>query len=173
MKHVRRYVQYSLGFSLIELLVVIAILGVLSAFLFGQFGGARERTRDAQRKVDLRKIQTALEAFYQDNGEYPDVGALCGQPASTALDILFTEGYIAEIPLDPNDDGTGGDYYARYSYDDGCGCGFDSGTQTYRLYAWVENDDDAQVTDACGAHTTRYCEPVGACTRFIFMVRSP
>lgn len=155
------------GFSLIELLVVIAIIGLLSAFLFGQFGGARERARDAQRKADLRKIQTALEAFYQDNGEYPTQG-VAAEP--TVLDVLVPD-YIAEIPREPNDDGT---YYHRYNYDNGGICPFTNGTQTYKLWAWLENDDDAQRTGDCGEHFgTPHSEIDAGDTRFVFMVRSP
>ena len=46
------------GFTLIELLVTIAIIGVLSSVLLVNLSGFRVRTRDVQRKRDLRTLQT-------------------------------------------------------------------------------------------------------------------
>src|SRR5579872_5421721 len=65
------------GFTLIELLIVLAIIGVLTGLLLANFIGVRERARDAQRKSDVKQIQTALELYRQDNGTYPiaDVNA--------------------------------------------------------------------------------------------------
>ena len=47
-------------FTLIELLVVIAILAGLVAILFPNIMETRMRSRDAQRKTDLKNIQNAL-----------------------------------------------------------------------------------------------------------------
>ena len=59
------------GFTLIELLVVIALIGILSTLLLANFNAARQRSRDAQRKSDLRNIQTALRLYYNDFSIYP------------------------------------------------------------------------------------------------------
>ncbi|MBI4363241.1 MAG: type II secretion system protein [Candidatus Doudnabacteria bacterium] len=59
------------GFTLIELLVVIAIIGFLAAVILVALGSARAKSRDARRISDVKKIQTALELFYADNGRYP------------------------------------------------------------------------------------------------------
>ncbi|MBI2590669.1 MAG: type II secretion system protein [Candidatus Blackburnbacteria bacterium] len=71
-------IAYSLlpsAFTLIELLVAISIIGVLSTLVLANFNAARERARDAQRKSDLRQIQSALRAYYNDIGSYPDKSA--------------------------------------------------------------------------------------------------
>jgi len=63
------------AFTLIELLVTISIIALISALLLANFNAARERARDAQRKGDLRNIQTALVMYYNDYGNYPDNGS--------------------------------------------------------------------------------------------------
>ncbi|MFZ3011486.1 MAG: type II secretion system protein [Minisyncoccia bacterium] len=58
------------GFTLIELLVVVAIISLLSSVVFASLNSAREKARDARRKVDLKQIQTALELYYNECGSY-------------------------------------------------------------------------------------------------------
>lgn len=62
------------GFTLIELLVTISIIAIISTVLLANFNAARERGRDAERKADLRNIQTALRLYYNDYGGYPSSG---------------------------------------------------------------------------------------------------
>jgi prepilin-type N-terminal cleavage/methylation domain-containing protein len=59
------------GFTLIELLVVIAIIGLLATIILVSLNGATGRSRDAQRASDLHTIETALELYYDANGNYP------------------------------------------------------------------------------------------------------
>ncbi len=63
------------GFTLIELLVTISIIAILATVLLANFNAARERSRDAQRKGDLRNIATALRIYYNDYGAYPASGS--------------------------------------------------------------------------------------------------
>jgi prepilin-type N-terminal cleavage/methylation domain-containing protein len=59
------------GFTLIELLVVIAIIGLLSAIVLASLNVARNKGYDSTRESNLRQVQTAIEAYYSDNGVYP------------------------------------------------------------------------------------------------------
>jgi type II secretion system protein G len=60
------------GFTLIELLIVIIIIGILAVIVVGLVAtNARDRAADAAAKADLREIQTALELYNVENGEYP------------------------------------------------------------------------------------------------------
>lgn len=65
------------GFTLVELLVVIGIITMITALLFPNFMGARQRARDSQRKADLRQIQGALELYKLDQNPpvYPSGSA--------------------------------------------------------------------------------------------------
>jgi len=135
------------GFTLIELLIVIAIIGVLATLLMVNFVGVRQRARDAQRKSDLRQLQSALEIYRSDNGGYPNPVV-----SSTANLFTCTSGtgkcvnssgncfgnsptcttiYMQSLPVDPN----GINYY--YSSSDG---------SAYTLGACLENTGDSQGT---------------------------
>lgn len=123
------------GFTLIELLIVIAIIGVLSALLMANFIGIRQRARDAQRKADLRQVQSALELYRSDNSSYPSgngsistvlnncSGSFGNSPACSAT-------YMQKLPSDP----LGGSLIYSYS----------SGGTTYTLFACLENASDSQ-----------------------------
>ncbi len=88
------------GFTLIELLVVMAIIGVLASLIFLNVGSSLGKARDAQRKNDLKQIQTALELYHSDNGKYPTSDWLY----SRSLGFWITglgQNYIKTMPVDP------------------------------------------------------------------------
>lgn len=74
------------GFTLVELLVVLGIIAMLAALVAPQviryLGQARVDTASAQ----LKNIESALELYYLDNGQYPSneegLSALVDQPTS-------------------------------------------------------------------------------------------
>jgi len=104
------------GFTLIELLVVIAIIGLLSTLAVVALNNARAKARDARRLSDIKQIQTALELYYSEIGQYPAAPALNGCfPSSPANEIAgcclsgggfaqtCTAGtaYMSEVPANP------------------------------------------------------------------------
>lgn len=110
------------GFTLIELLVVIAIIGLLSTLAVVALNNARAKSRDARRISDIKQIQTALELYYNDAGEYP---------SSINAPISYSgTAYMATTPTNPtpvNDgpclagqsyaytqDGSGASYHLTY-----------------------------------------------------------
>mgnify|MGYP005843901017 CR=1 FL=1 len=116
-----------LGFTMIELLIVIAILGVLlilSALLFPRYIA---QAWDARRKDDLRRFQIALEAYFEDNGCYPDSSLLatCGSNALSP--------YLDTIMCDPRTN-------QPYTY-------VRSDCKTYRLFTRLEWDGDRAIDD--------------------------
>lgn len=128
------------GFSLVELLIVISIIGILTTLLMANFIGVRQRARDAQRKSDLRQVQSALELFRSDQGSYP-VSAYPYR-ANNCEDSLkstdcSTTTYMNKVPLDPMGSSyyNSGHYY--YSSPDG---------SSYVLSACLENSSDSQRT---------------------------
>ena len=132
--------NFKKGFTLIELLIVIAIIGVLATLLMVNFVGVRERARDAQRKSDLRQIQSALELYRADQGVYPVSGSGNGNfPITCGNPLVSTDGaitYMTKIPCDP----FGADYYNTGNYF------YQSGGSTYNIQACLENAGDKQGT---------------------------
>lgn len=118
------------GFTLIELLVVIGIIGILITVTivtlnpFGQISKAR----DAQRKSDLKQIQTALELYSHDTDGYPTAADW------TALMTELKNGnYLKQDIVDKA---------GNYVYiQDGLG---------YRMFAGLDNVTDPQACTADG-----------------------
>lgn len=121
------------GFTLIELLVSISIIAILTALLTANFIGARQRGRDGQRKANLYQIQSALELYRSDNGNYPLTASMasCGNGISVNGTV-----YMAKVPCDP----LSGSAYQYTAAADG---------STYTIFACLENQEDADKdTDA-------------------------
>ncbi len=62
------------GFTLLELLLVIAIIGILAGFALPAISKIRTRGRIAAVKVQLEKIETALDTYYAEYDTYPPMG---------------------------------------------------------------------------------------------------
>lgn len=144
------------GFTLVELLIVITILGILASIALVAFRSAQTRGRDAQRKSDLKQMNSALELFYADYQKYPNaVGvapAACPYtPPNTWAACSwgtgeFTDGktvYFKVLPKDPVST-------AAYLYR------VDATNQKFQLFAHLENTQDPQLittTQVCGGTT--------------------
>ncbi len=108
------------GFTLIELLVVVAIIGILSSVVLASLNGARAKARDVKRKEDMVQIRTALEFYYNDNGQYPlanpsawggvstvPCGPANGTTSGASAYIAgLTPTYISVLPTDPGTPGS-------------------------------------------------------------------
>lgn len=157
--------NFKKGFTLIELLVVIAIMSILASVLYGNFVSVRQRARDAQRKADLRRIQSDIEVYRSDKGYYPLESALSSCGGS------FVEGstmYIRKIPCDPLPDPVSSN---RYVYAPTTGCDNTATLcTTYSIYACLENRNDPDI-DVDGVSAKINCS--GSTTRWKFTVLSP
>ena len=144
MKNLMRNKKKQKGFTLIELLVTISIIAILTTLLTANFIGARQRGRDGQRKANMFQLQSALELYRSDTGQYPvdsDLTA-CGSELSNGTTV-----YMKKIPCDPSTD-------QAYIYSaEPAGC--DNSTtscDSYTLYGCLENEADSeQCTDAACA----------------------
>lgn len=80
------------AFTLIEIMIAVSIIAVLVAAPILFFSRVQADSRNEQRRADIGRIQQALEDYKAQNGVYPD-----------DLQDLVTEGYLAELPVDPLD----------------------------------------------------------------------
>jgi prepilin-type N-terminal cleavage/methylation domain-containing protein len=55
------------GFTLVELLVVIIILGILAAVVVFAVGGITDRGEESACEIEVRSVQTAIEAYRAQN----------------------------------------------------------------------------------------------------------
>jgi len=133
------------AFTLIELLVVISIIGILATLVAANLNSARSRARDAERKSDIKNIETALRIYYNDKGSYPandgtyhmkacDPGTnSCGWGGEWNIATIIYMQTLPEDPLSPTQD---------YRYTMGS-VGDPSDTDSYILQACLENKSDA------------------------------
>jgi prepilin-type N-terminal cleavage/methylation domain-containing protein len=138
------------GFTLVELLVVICIIGIMASIGLVAFSSAQARSRDAQRKSDLKEVSGALELFYSDYGRYPDssggeiqacsydpvsrTGAACTWGTGT-----FTDGRTTYFKVLPKDKSNAQTYFYRsVTVDSVANSGF-------QIYARLENSQDSSI----------------------------
>jgi len=104
--------KHSFGFSLIELLVVISIISLLTAVGYVNFSESREISRDADRRADLRNLQTAIELYKNENGRYPEgcrgpnqwsgqTGTTYACASGNQYIVGLAPEYIPVLPVDP------------------------------------------------------------------------
>jgi general secretion pathway protein G len=79
------------GFTLIELLVVIAVLAILAAIVIFNVVGVTNRGSTSACSTDVKSVQTATDAYYNDphgtppvKNLYPVTGGDTGTPGATA-----------------------------------------------------------------------------------------
>lgn len=133
------------GFTLIELLVVISIIGILATLVVANLNSARSRARDAQRKSDIKNLQTALRLYFNDEGNFPasnSSGQIVGCDSYTTPTVCTWGGswvigntaYMNTLPKDPLSPNQ------PYRYTLG------SSDDTFTLKACLENASDASGT---------------------------
>lgn len=126
------------GFTIIELLVVIVIIGILVALTLPNLFAAQARGRDTDRKNELKNVQTKLETYFGDNGNYP----------TDFADAIANADVLAEEQTGPKND--------AYTYTAGpAACdnaAAATNCNTYTLTADLENNEDKDAIDANGTY---------------------
>lgn len=139
------------GFTLIELLVVVAIISLLSSIVLASLNTARAKARDAYRKQELKQIETALELYYNNHGNYPSTGATDANNGGTYstqgsswLSFLVSDGNMSSAPKDPINVDTG-----PWCWSGNTGKNtilvYNSDGTHYVLCAWMENTSDSST----------------------------
>jgi len=78
------------GFTLLELMIVISIIIILASITLPQYQRTIVATREAVLRDDLHKMRELIDQFAADKGRLPQ-----------SIDVLVTEGYMREVPVDP------------------------------------------------------------------------
>ncbi len=92
----------SAGFTILEVLITIVVIGIISAITFVAYSGIQERSRDATRDSDVALIKIALEKYFAENSEFPDVCAGGDNSDCSANNLASSlRPYLPEIPQDP------------------------------------------------------------------------
>lgn len=88
------------GFTLIELLVVVALIAMLATIIMAGLNESKKRSRDSQRLQTMRQVQTALELYVTENGDYP-TSSKTGSQFSTGMESVLT-GFLSDVLEDPS-----------------------------------------------------------------------
>src|SRR5437773_857832 len=97
------------GFTLIELLVVILIIGVLSGLIVTAVGAVRQKALRAKAKTNIESFKTALAAYNNATGVYPQRGPTAKDDPEALFRALFTgnpklgggrDNYLEDWPVD-------------------------------------------------------------------------
>ena len=92
------------AFTLVEVMIVVTIIAFIATITLAVFTIVQRQSRDSTRATNTRQLMNALDRYWRDNGEYPNV---CpgGDNAGCAVSLLspaLVPKYIASIPADPS-----------------------------------------------------------------------
>lgn len=159
----KRFQGKKAGFTLIELLVVIAIIGVLASIVLASLNNARQKSRNARRVSDVKQLQLALELYFDGTGagQYPAASITCDPAAADGnfgLKALQANGYIPQVPRDPQATGVTGCYsFATPS----------SGSRnTYHLGTTLEGSDSPVLSNDKDCTSSGIATCVGGVTSY-------
>lgn len=119
MKNLRR----NKGFTLIEMLIVIVIIGLLLSLVAPNLMDGADKAKRQVASAQLKNIETALETFYLDVGQYPESLSELMQSTKTGWSGPYMKKAVPNDPWgkpfvyrSPGDDGK--PYYlASYAQD--------------------------------------------------------
>lgn len=64
------------GFTIVELLIVIIVIGILVGLVITTFTGIQQKGRNTERQTDIKAIHGQLEAYFAQEGRYPELNDL-------------------------------------------------------------------------------------------------
>lgn len=72
------------GFTIVELLIVIVVIGILATLVIVTFTGIQQKARNSQRQTDINAVDSHIEAYYAQSGNYPTLANLNSSTWRTA-----------------------------------------------------------------------------------------
>ncbi|MDD4901407.1 MAG: prepilin-type N-terminal cleavage/methylation domain-containing protein [Patescibacteria group bacterium] len=114
-KLIKKIKKNNRGFSLTELMVSVSIIGSIATLAGAQMDDILPLARDAQRKANIHQVQTALNLYYDDHGQYPITASnepsVAGWQSIVPILESADQMYVPEMPRDPLDTG---EYVFKY-----------------------------------------------------------
>ena len=137
----------SKGFTIVELLIVIVVIGILATLVIVTFTGIQQKGRNSQRQTDVNAIDSHVEAYYANAGNYPTYAQISDSTwRSTNLKGLDSEaligpkgGTLTHTSTAPTGDGY--NYYATRGGSPECsgtGTADDTACDTFTVSALLE-----------------------------------
>lgn len=128
MRYPTRFLKSSRGVSIVGIIIFLAFLvAVLNVYTFFNPGFELSKYSvvrlfksrlDEQRKADLQAIKEAIDAYREQNSDYPAPKGWCGRIVSVlhpeVKDALFDYFDQGAIPQDPAFKGTHKDYFYKH-----------------------------------------------------------
>ena len=158
------------GFTLIELLIVVAVIGILTALVFPNLQGMRQRARDVKRKAHLSNISKALKMYNNNLGRYPASNSnnIVGctdrvAPIECAWGEEFSDGtstYISKLPLDPSSTSSSPKVYNYHQ----------TSSDDFVIVAELEIHSDSDAEDSQEKCDTAYNDYQGPKTDYDYVV---
>ena len=78
------------GFATLEIIMVVVIIGILATIAVPNFSNVTEKANTAKIQSDLTTIDSAIQMYYMEKGEYP----------STIADLV-NNAYLMDTPTPP------------------------------------------------------------------------
>ncbi len=83
------------GFTLVEIMIVLVILGGLFALIGPSIFGQKDRANQSMAKIQISKLSSAVELFYNDCDQYPaDLTQLAQKPSEDVCENWQPKGYV-------------------------------------------------------------------------------
>ena len=76
-----RSLKQQKGFTIVELLIVIVVIGILATLVIVTFTGIQQKARNTKRQTDINAIQSHVEAYKAQSGNYPTRTEVNDSPA--------------------------------------------------------------------------------------------
>lgn len=149
------------GFTLVEILVVMTIGVALLSVVVVSLAQSRVKARDSVRVADIRRIQLALEHYYDACGQYPNVISNVSYSTGCSGSTNFGS-FIGQLLVDPTNSGS---YTYRYYAE--ASAGTPTKCLAYHIAARLEGtntslSEDTDLDNSANVSALAACTGTGA-----------